>query len=265
MSVAVFELGGALALSLPELAIGPWTHTPPGSVAFDAGVEQPASLWRVDLSGDDAASQTALAGGERSVARAHAVLDDVPRRLDRVLERALAEFAHPSRSEPARGARGRPPAPELPQVDSDLVAALVRGDSNSVPGGSARPPGRLERALRSVGDLARGRARIETHLESVLVACSVTTLSGDTELWIVPRLSPASARLHARSVAIAVQTRHAWVRLLALVVTCCGRLAAFGMSGGVAALPLVWSFLRDVLRELRDPDAASGAAPAAAQ
>ncbi|HWU88706.1 MAG TPA: hypothetical protein VN253_15675, partial [Kofleriaceae bacterium] len=125
------------------------------------------------------------------------------------------------------------------------------------PGDSARAPGRLELVLQRAGDLARGRARIETHLEGALVARSITTLSGDTELWIAPGLSRASAELHARSVAIALRTRQAWARLLALAVACSGRIAALGASSGVTALPLVWRFLRDVLREVRDPDAAA--------
>lgn len=267
--MAVFELGGALAPALPELAIGPWTCTPPRMAAFDAAAGPPESLWRVELAREDAVSRAALAGGARSVARTHAVLDDVPRRLDR----ALAELARPSRPGQGRGDHGRAPAPALPAIDAGLVAALARAEarlprpgfptprpagSPGVPGSSERAPGRLERALQCAGDLARGRARIETHVEGALVARSITTRSGDTELWIAPRLSQAGAGLHARSVAVALRTRHAWARILALVVACGGRLAALGMS--LAALPLVWGFLRDVLREVRDLGGAPGAA-----
>jgi hypothetical protein len=291
----MFQLGGALAPSLPELEIGPWTRTLPDIAAFDAAADQPASLWRVDFARDDAANRAALAGGERSVTRALAVLDEVPRRLDRVIDQTLAELALAARPKPAPGDHGQVPAPELPKLESDLVAALVRTEAhlspkpgapppsegspqppgspsqpaepNNAPGSSARVPGRLERAIHSIGDLARGRAHVETHLEGVLVAVSVTTLSGDTELWVVPRLSQATAELHARSVAVALRTRHAWARVLALIVACCGRFAALGMlSGGLAALPLVWRFLRDVLCEGSSPsDVHSGAAPAAAQ
>jgi hypothetical protein len=229
MTATAFELGGALAATLPDLPIGPWTRTPPGLAAFDAGAGPPESLWRVDLARDLAASRAALTGGERSVARTHAVLDDVPRRFDR----ALAELA------------GKPASPP--------------------PGSAARPHGRLERALQCAGDFARGRARIETHVEGALVARSITALSGDTELWIAPRLSPAAAQLHARSVAVAIGTRHAWTRILVLIVRCGGRLATLGLPHGpVAALSLVWSFLRDVLQEVRDLDARrQAAAPAA--
>jgi len=295
MIVAMFQLGGALAASLPELEIGPWTRALPDIVAFDAGVDQPASLWRIDLARDDAANRAALVAGERSVARAHAVLDDVPQRLDRVLDQTLAELAHATRPEPTRGDRGQLPTPKLPKLESDLVAALVRTEAQAsqkpeaplpsegapqppsspsqpanpsdTTGSSARVPGRLEQALHSIGDLARGRARVETHLEGVLVAISVTTLSGDTELWVVPGLSQAAAELHARSVAIALRTRQCWARVLALIVACCGRFAALGMlSGGLAAVPLVWRFLRNVLREGRGPsDVHSGAAPATAR
>jgi len=264
--VAVFELGGALAAAIPELTVGPWTRTAPSIAAFDAGTEPLESRWRVDLARDDAANRAEFAAGERSVAHTHAVLDDVPRVLDRVLDRALAELARaaetalPSRPDPTRGDRRRQAAPELSPVEADLVAALTHADPHRPPigppgalGSSLDEPGRLEQTLEHtlgrVADLARGRARIETHASGALVAHSLMTLSGDTELWTAPRLSLADARLHARSVAVAVRTRHAWARILTLIVAGCGRILTLGLpAAGVSALPLVWRFVRDFLR-----------------
>jgi hypothetical protein len=275
VSVAVFELGGALAPALPELAVGPWKMAPPGLVAFEAGRGHPESVWRVDLARDDAASRAAFADGERSVARAHAALDDVPRRLDRALGRARAALAQrPGPARHDRGTTGGPGSgsmplalPHVPAVpaESDLIAALAGAELDLPPpadllmawsagsAGASAPQAWLERALDRVADLARGRARIETQVEGALVAHSVMALSGDTELWAAPRLSPASARLHARSVAVAVRTRHAWARILALVVSSGGRIVALGLPGaGVSALPMVWRFVRGVLREVSD-------------
>jgi len=242
---AVFELGGALASALPALEVGPWTSAPPGLVAFDADPAHPESRWRVDLARDDAAGRAALEDGERSVAQSHAALDAARWRLDR----ALAELARP----PARGAR------ELPRIETGLVAA-VSGDPRTLPdqpvswevGATAQPRGAIERALQQVADLARGRARIETHVQGALVARTITTLSGDTEIWIAPRLELSGALLHARSVTVAVRTRDAWARVLAFVVSSAGRIAALGLpAAGLSALPAVWRFVRDVLREAR--------------
>jgi hypothetical protein len=269
--MAVFELDGALAAAIPELAVGPWTRTATGLFAFDAtaspaAAASTASLWRVDLARDDAAARTALARGEHSIAATHAVLDDLPHRLEQILAEMQAsdDLAAPT------GAASPPIVPpQLPAAESNLQAALAgadlppllewpswsteapRSDAAAAPPGE--DPGRLAQALERIVDLARGRARIETRLEGALVAHSITTLSGDTELWIAPRLSSSSARLHARSVAAAVRTRHAWARILTLVVRGCGRLIALGLpAGGLAALPIVWRFVRDVLREIRD-------------
>lgn len=216
MSAAVFELAGAPAPELSELAIGPWTHAP-AIAAFDAGADPLETLWRVEIPRDDAAGRAALIGGERSIAHAHAVLDAAPRQLERLL------------------AAGAP--------------ALIDFEAPAL--------GRLERVLQRAADLARGRARIETHLEHALAARTVTTLSGDTELWIAPELPRSSADLHARAVAVALRTRQAWTRLAALAVACGGRIATLGVAGAVTALPHVWRFLRDVLREVRNPDAAA--------
>jgi hypothetical protein len=278
---AIFHLEdprGDLASALPELAVGPWRYTPAGLVAFDAG--GPAiPRWRVDLVGDAAASHRALAGGERSVAESHALLDDVPRRLADALDRALAARSPPSGPAPplAPGpvtssgpspTRGRLASPAVRAAEARLIAALTGGtapleldqlawsaEPSSAP--AEHEPGRLAQLLDRVADLARGRSQIETRVEGALVAQSITSLTGDTELWIAPRLSLTGARLHARSVAIAVRTRHAWARILTLTVRGAGRLTLLGLPGGaVSAVPLVWRFVRDVLRELRRRDAA---------
>jgi len=269
------NLGGDLASSLPDLAVGPWRYTPAGLVAFDAG--GPAiPRWRVDLVRDDAASHRALAGGERSVAEAHALLDDVPRRLADALDRALSEGSlaagPPTRGSPtgrlaSPADLGAPLAP-VRAAEARLIAALTGGTApleldqlawSAEPSAApAEPePGQLAQLLDRVADLARGRSQIETHVEGALVAQSITTLTGDTELWIAPRLSLTGARLHARSVAVAVRTRHTWARILTLTVRGAGRLALLGLPGGaLSAVPLVWRFVRDVLRELRRRDAA---------
>jgi hypothetical protein len=297
------DLGGDLAAALPELAVGPWRHAPAGPVAFDAG-SAATPLWRVELMRDGAASHHALAGGERSVAETHTLLDDVPRRLADALDRALAARSRavepPTRGSPTWGRfasseraaeDNRPPArtrestaaPTWGRLDSPadlgaplapvraaearLIAALT-GDTAPLEldrlawaaEPSAAPaehdPGRLGTLLERVADLARGRSRIETRVEGALVARSTTTLTGDTELWIAPRLSVSGARLHARSVAVAVRTRHAWARVLTLTVRGASRFAVLGLPGGVvSAVPVVWRFVRDVLRELHRRDA----------
>jgi hypothetical protein len=287
--MAVFELDGALAAAIPELAVGPWTRTATGLFAFGATGPAPApnaaaSLWRVELARDDAAARTALTRGEHSVAATHAILDELPGRLERVLAEIQAgidrtapatdrRLPHGSDIDAtrlaARGAGADRAPSQLPAAESNLQVALGGAelppllewpswsteppDANAATAPATEDPGRLAQALERIVDLARGRARIETRLEGALVAHSITTLSGDTELWIAPRLSPSSARLHARSVAAAVRTRHAWARILTLVVRGCGRLIALGLpAGGLAALPIVWRFVRDVLREIRD-------------
>ena len=250
--MAVFELGGALAQALPDLVLGPWTRAAPGIAAFDIGSDAPASLWRVDLARDGAANRAAFAAGERSLARTHAALDDAPRRFDQ----ALAELARASRTGQAPGDRERTERLlDLPRLEADLGAAPA-GATIQLPA-AADAPGELERALPRIADLVRGRARIETRVNAALVACSITTLTGDTELWTIPSLSPAGAMLHTRSIAVAMRTRHAWTRILALIAAYGTRFATLGLHAGAAALPLVWSLVRDVLREARSLDTAS--------
>lgn len=243
--MAVFALGGALALAIPEIHVGPWR---PDHVAFDTGADPPASLWRVELAGT-AADHAALDGGARSVARFHALIDEVPRRFDRALR-----DASPSLPPGPPGPR-RPVPDELPRRTD-----LPRGFGPPRGSGSAGTPApamdaavvpeprreltRLEAALQAAGDLVRGRARIETCVAGALIARSQIAISGDTESWTSPRLSRAGARSHADSIAIALYTRHAWARLVAAVVRCSGRLAILGAPDlGIAALLEIWRYL----------------------
>jgi hypothetical protein len=294
------DLGGDVASALPELVVGPWRRAP-GLVAFDAGADRATSLWRIGLARDDDAGQRALAAGERSIAETHALLDDVPGRLDRAIEQAftaqareaaesptwapLASPVDPAAALPAGGHRIAEPARDataapawarralstdpaaVRAAEARLIAALTSGAPRGLDrlAWSAAPapaelepePGRLAQLLDRVADLARGRARIETRIAGALVAQSITTLSGDTELWAAPRLSLSGAHLHARSVAVAVRSRHAWARILTLTLRGASQLAVVGLPGGaLSAVPLVWRFVRGVLRELRRRDAA---------
>jgi hypothetical protein len=178
VTVAVFELGGALAQELPDLGLGPWTRAAPGLMSFDARSDQLESLWRVDLAHGGAASRDALADGERSVARTHAALEHAPRRLDQ----ALTELVRATRTAQPSGDRGPTDRPgDVPRLEADT-------------------PGELEQALRRIADLVRGRVRIETRVDAALAAFSITTLSGNTELGPHHRcLQPARRCTPARS------------------------------------------------------------------
>jgi hypothetical protein len=211
MTAALFELGGALADALPALAIGPWTRAAPDHAAYSAGADP-------SHPGDPAASlwRVELA---RNAAISGAALDRGAHSVARV-HAALDD---------------------VPDRFDHMIAG---------PAFAAPDDDRLDQTLLRVADLLRGRARIETRIDGVLVACSSSTLSGDTELWISPRLSITAAALHARSVAVAVRTRDAWLRILAMIVVYGTKLAALGF-GSIAALPVVWRLLSDVLREAR--------------
>ncbi|HEX4423061.1 MAG TPA: hypothetical protein VH165_34325 [Kofleriaceae bacterium] len=242
MTAALFELGGALADALPALAIGPWTRAAPDNAAYSVGADPSrpgdaaASLWRVDLARNAAISGVALDRGAHSVARVHAALDDVPDRFDHMIASGLPALPGPA---------------TLTRPDAEFPATPGERNGLSFAASLATPDDdRLAQTLLRVADLLRGRARIETRIDGVLVACSISTLSGDTELWISPRLSLTAAELHARSVAVAVRTRDAWLRILAMIVVYGTKLAALGF-GSIAALPVVWRLLSDVLREAR--------------
>jgi hypothetical protein len=267
--VAAFELVGALAEALPVLAVGPWRPArQPELMAFAAGeAGDDGSLWRVAL--DAGETDAALANGERSVRRVHAALDGAPALAASAGELAGVPAFAASAGELAGVPASAASAGELAGVPAFAASARELADvpafaasARELVGAPAFPAGdgdadagmmeRLGRMLERMADGLRGRARIETWIAGVLVARSVASLGGDAELCVVPAIAPEAARLHARSVAVAVASRDAWAKTLALVIRYASQLAALGPHAGVRALPIAWRLVCNVLHASRD-------------
>lgn len=116
---------------------------------------------------------------------------------------------------------------ELPHSLHQAISARANpGESDGV----AAAQGGVIHLLR----LVLHHAWVETHLQGVPCARSIMSLSGQTWTVTARKLPPDIARLHARSVCLAVQTRDAWLRLLCAVLAGSAHLMAAGL--GSAAL-----------------------------
>ncbi|HWN69584.1 MAG TPA: hypothetical protein VNM90_18205 [Haliangium sp.] len=277
-----FELSaGFLPDELAPLAIGPWSRAPAtadGLVSFStsgtalgfapgagpgAGPEATseviidATRWCVNLDEDPAHALAVLDDGDRRLADSQAELDQLPVRLERVLAMASA---------PRVGEISFSGAP-LSSAESRLLADLA------AVGGVAGGPGIPDDAS---GDMAGGRARwrdlamrarsaieailrlithaawVETRVRGVTMARTAMSWTGDTRTELTPLVTPGTARLHARSVALAVRSRDAWGRLVAIVMQTSLRLARImaAPNGLIAAMPLIWELACSALAEL---------------
>jgi hypothetical protein len=229
--------------------------SPAGDVGFAAGAEAEAELpatWRLDLlAGDQAADRLTLV--EASLAELERALDVAPARLQRVAEREdTLSFAA------AAGAG-------LPAAELDLLAMLSAMRHEPEPGlasfGVAETLGlpsgeearvRIEWLLERAERLVTHYAWIETTMAGRLVGRTTVTWTGDlSALW------PAGARveeqrLHERSVAAALATRAATLRIVAVVTAGAATIAAALASPASAllALPAVWRFIQRIRGEI---------------
>jgi hypothetical protein len=278
-----FELRAFLPDELAPVVIGPWSRAPAGadglvsfsdSGAAPGGAASDAPRWCVSLDGDPAQALAVLEDGDRRVVHSQARLDELATRLERVLAVAGGQPAAIAFSGAFPGAF---PGDSLSSAEARLLADLGAVRRMSREGGGAdvaqlddarardRWQGlatRTRSAVEAILRLITHHAWVETRVRGVIMARTAMSWTGDTHTQLRPQLTPQTARLHARSVAIAVRSRDAWGRLIAVVMQMSVRLARILASpdGLIAAMPLIWELVRSVLAEI---DAQRAASPAA--
>jgi hypothetical protein len=267
-------------LIVPDEALAPdvlglW-QAEPAPISFALGAEQPIALrWKVELPADRRAATAAL--------EAQAVL--LFRGRQTLTLEAMRRF------EAAVGAAGQTTsfAAGVPQAERDLAAWMraMGGDRSFFPGDSmlgGAPPasetGRLyspadapavnfaavdwltgwretvHQAQAFVQQVQRSMAQfawVETAVDGQSVGRTAVQWRGDVATAWQAGQDRQQAALHQRAVALAVDTRAAWVRVFLLAAQGAVILAAaLGTPGGqLLALPAAVKFVRQVLAEVR--------------
>jgi hypothetical protein len=276
-----FELSaGFLPDELAPLAIGPWSRPPApagGLLSFSSSsTEIDATRWCVNLDEDPAQALAVLDEGDRRLADSQARLDELPVRLERVLAMAAA----PPASQISFS--GASPSSAESRLLADLAAlggtARDAGFSDVAQPDAARARDRwrdlavrTRAAVEAILRLITHAAWVETRVRGVTMARTTMSWMGDTHTQLTRLATPRTAQLHARSVALAVRSRDAWGRLIAIVMQTSLRLARITATPGglIAAMPLIWELVCSVLAELdarREPlrqDDARGAGASA--
>jgi hypothetical protein len=239
MTAARFRLAGGTDV------LGVWDSTP-AAAAFGPADEPPEEDWRVDLPAADPAA--VLADRAAALGSAEDGIREAEWRLAAFTDSADAGGA------PAAFAVG-PGGPE------EELAAWVRAVT--------APPdfqpsfgwfGRLDDAAQEAWDFLRqtaqsltAAARVETAVAGVVVARTTVGWRGSaTTAWrAATDLNQATA--HSQSLALALSSRRAWVRLAAILVGGAAGLAArLATPGGwISAVPAVWRFVWRVIAEVR--------------
>jgi hypothetical protein len=214
-----FELPDGSPMAAADL-LGVWRVGPPApSVTFTARAPTTPEvpLWRIDLPADPGEAAGRLEAGHARLRAASDRLADAATQLDAVLDRAGAGMAFTA----------EPPIPGT-AADAELAGwqRLTSG--------------------------CRPSAWVETRIQGEPVAGSLLGLGGNVRTVCGPGLDPCHARLHRDGVRLVVDSRAAFLRVVACVtrgaVAISLRLALPG--GAVLALPVAWRFVQRVLAEV---------------
>jgi hypothetical protein len=235
MSEYGFELTG-VAWTGAQDVLGGWQVAAASGVSFDAGpagVAAPSEpTWRVRL--------------PASADQAQAVLDaqrDAARRSDSALAQAERRLAQLS-----RGGEGVSFAPGGPEAE--LLAALSPGVSFGLTD-QLDLGGQWRTFVEQVRSLMSHYARVETEIGGAFVGRTSVGWTGDFEIVWRPGVGARDMGLHEQSVRLALASRQSLIRMVTVIAGGAAGLALkLSVPGGqVMALPAVFKFVRDVLRE----------------
>ncbi len=253
--------GFELVLPVPEAepdVLGVWRAAAGGSsFGAAAGGDRPAVLWRAELPGPPLAASSLMAGQERLLAAAGLALPDAGRRLQRFVADSRPAGSHSFALDSAA----------LPEPERELAILLgeARTSASSFAvedkmAGIRQLAGEAGRFLEQVQETLRHYAQVETVQEGVLLARTTVGWLGDVQSEALRAIRPDQAALHRRSVALALETRASWIRVVAQM----GQGVLLLGGGVISANPLMaaagaWKFIRSILAEWQRLKAAAPA------
>ena len=254
---AIFELAGTgLADATPDV-LGVWTATPatPGeAVAFDtaAAPATDAPVWRANLPADPELAEAELAGGETRLGASHAALTEAQMRLDAFV---AARTAGPAFDVPGTGAEGAAPEAELWLLLQEIEQGRPPpsfGLGDTLVGKWEQANQQFQAFIEQVSRLVAYYALVETRQAGRIVGRTAVGWTGDVDTVWPAATQPDQADLHRRTLALALASRDALVRMVALVTSGAVKLSVLLTTpgGAVLALPAAWKFINRVLAEL---------------
>jgi hypothetical protein len=239
-SVSGVDLPGANDL------FGVWTMVPKTTgVSFDANAPAaPADpTWRVQLPESADAAQAILQTQGLAIRRGESALAQA--------EQRLARLGHAGEGVSFAAPAG--PEAELLRALNTLQPSVSFGlPGKEAIGEQLENLAQWRSFLDQVRNMVTHYARVETEVAGVLVGQTSVGWTGDFEsIWTLG-VASASMRLHHQSVHLALASRLAFIRMVAIVATGAAGLAlTLSIPGGqLMALPAVWKFVRDVLQEM---------------
>ncbi len=248
--------------------LGLWVAAEVGPFAFGVdAMEESVPVWRADLPADLEAAQAKVADSERRLHLAEQALRQVDERVEAFVRVQSAAVSFDVAAEPAAlpereaarflaGLRGEPPASPSDEVSSFGLGDTFATAREQWPQVAENLRAQLQRLIRTLTHFAW----VETAQGGQTLGRTAVQFQGGFDTIWFQRVTPPQSVLHQRTLRISLLSRTTTLRLVMLVMGNAPKLAALlgsGPLGTVAALPVAWKFVNDILDEVRRLQAAT--------
>jgi hypothetical protein len=249
--------------STADDVLGLWTAAPqaaPLSFGLDAESAAPAGeLYRTRLPDGPDAAQKVFDDSAAIFARVNSALDNIPARLDGLVERAN----HPKQAAGLNFAVGSLEQETGPEAELlDLLAAADRSGTGELNFGIGDLTGQAWDAARAQFDALIAQidrdvlhfAWVETLIADQLVARTTVAWSGDTQTAWSAGVNAEQSRQHEGTLSIVTRTRHLRLRLFVTVASGSVRVAGLMATpgGAMLALPAVYQYVIKIVAQARE-------------
>jgi hypothetical protein len=255
MTDNIFQLSGFVFPGVNEDPFGMWDVVPATSgVSFAAGAADSAEepLHRVNFASVDEGS-TELQMRQDFLSEQEALLQQAEQRLAEIGRSGGVSFAAPI-DQP----------PEFAQPEQNLEAALQRltapisyglfdRNKQEEQESDLEATSQWRKFMDQVRKMIATYARVETEIAGTPIGQTAVSWTGDFRTVWTPALSGEEMQLHYHNVDVTLQWRLGTMRFVGVVGAGAANIAVkLGLPGGqLLALPAVWNFVKDVLREWR--------------
>jgi len=247
--------------------LGLWDTTPQ-AVSFSVGEENAPNaaepVYRVNLSDNIEASNSALAENLASFERMKAALDQVPFQLEGLVRRVQEKQQKAASGVSFALADLQPEA----EPESELLSWLAISDSTALSGTGSKGVSFGLIAVAS-GVLGQAKEKFDALLEQVnhevlhfawvemkiadqIIARTEVVWSASTTIWN-DTASAEQMALHKRTLGVVSRTRNIKLRLLLTVVSGAAKMAALMVTpgGALLAIPAVYEYVLKILEHVK--------------
>jgi len=255
MTDNTFQLSGFVFPGVNEDPFGMWDVVPATSgVSFAAGeAAQPQEpIHRVNFASVDE-GRALLQLKQNDLREQDALLQQAEQRLAQIAQTGGVSFAAPIDQPPAFVQPEQTLEAALQRISAPVSYGLFDRKKQEEQESDLEATSQWRQFLEQVREMIAHYARVETEVAGAPIGQTAVSWTGDFRTIWTPAVTVADMNLHRHNVAVTLQWRLGTMRFVGVVGAGAANVAMkLGVPGGqLLALPAVWNFVKDVLKEWR--------------